>query len=121
MKNFWKTSEEWQRKEAAIEALEVAREKERKAGNSVLNAVYCYGPEAADLERERRLIYIEARTEADAAFGIWLAADEAFEASPAGRARRDFLADPIAKEGTRPGPVRAVLASLDAVVVKETA
>jgi hypothetical protein len=101
MKEFWKSSPEWQRKEEACEAFEAAKRKREKAGERILSAVASFGPEVADLEYERRVYYIETRSEEDDAFYAWTAALDAFEASPAGQAYHAWLRDPIVRETTK--------------------
>ena len=101
MRDFWKQSPEWQRKQELGAALDAAETAKSGAGRLVLSCIGIGGDApGSSIWRERRQAYLDAVEAYEIAFAAWDEADEAFRASPAGQARARYFADPLASRAT---------------------
>ena len=106
MKDFWKQSPEWQRKQELGADLDAAETAKVEAGRLLLSCIELGGDApGSNLWRDRRQAYLDAVDTCDIAFAAWRAADEAFEACPAGRGRARFYSDPLVFRAAESGAV----------------
>lgn len=97
MESFWESSPEWRRKQELGEAFDEAERAKREAAEAVLACVRhdAVAPGGVVWERAREG-YKEAYEAWNDAADAWVAANKAFRASAAGKARARYLADPLA-------------------------
>lgn len=91
---FWQRTPEWRRKRERQAALDAAREEMDKAGRAVLIDLRM-GMLDTEIGRDDRKAYLLAHQTYEDAHVAWDSARQAFEASPAGKARARWHADPI--------------------------
>lgn len=106
MKDFWKQSPEWQRKQKLGADLDTAETAKVEAGRLLLSCIELGGDApGSNLWRDRRQAYLDTVEAYDIAFAARDEAAKAFKVSPVGRARARFYSDPLVFRAAESGAV----------------